>query len=196
MRGTTMHEVSESGVFEWPWAVESGLAIIVGAAGGGGGGGGALCLEGLNLFGATGGGGGGGGGATTLKASKKTYQAAGGSGGNGGGGGGLDNGKPIPGEHGNGCHFGVGGEGGLGADVSLGEERLVSIGGDGGKGFSGETIFVEFHELSKGDQFEIRIGQGGGGGNGGEGYKNGGDGSAGVDGFVLFVPLSVDGGSE
>ena len=38
MRDAVMHKVSESGVFEWPWAVASGLAILVGAAGGGGGG--------------------------------------------------------------------------------------------------------------------------------------------------------------
>ena len=64
-------------------------------------------------------------------------------------------------------------------------------GGDGGKGFPGETRIVELQGVSQGDRFEIEIGQGGGG-TGGEGFEKGDAGVAGADGFVLLVPLHVD----
>ena len=83
MQDGALGRVSPSGIFEWPWATPAGLAIITGASGGGGG---ALCLEGLNLFGAGGSGGGSGGGGTTLKVGEKTHRAHGGNGGDGGGG--------------------------------------------------------------------------------------------------------------
>ena len=67
--------------------------------------------------------------------------------------------------------------------------RLVSNGGDGGKGFSGETLIVELSDLSVGDRFEINIGSGGAGGGGGKGYEAAAAGVAGANGFVLFVPL-------
>ena len=192
MRDARLHRITESGYFEWPWAASSGLAIIAGAAGGGGGGGGAFCLEGLNLFGAGGGGGGGGGGTTTLKAGEESYRAVGGNGGDGGGGGGLEDGHPVHGTDGKGCHYGLGGDGGAKAVVRPAEGRLVSDGGEGGKGFPGETLLVELQGLSKGDEMKIEVGRGGGGGGGGEGYKQGGKGAVGANGFVVFVPLHVD----
>ncbi len=39
MRNIALRRISESGLFEWPWAAPTGLAIIAGAADGGGGGG-------------------------------------------------------------------------------------------------------------------------------------------------------------
>ena len=196
MRDTVSRRVTESGNFAWPWATPHGLAIVVGAAGGGGGGGGALCLEGLNLFGAAGGGGGGGGAATTVRAGEEIHKAAGGNGGDGGCGGGLVDGKPVKGKNGEGCHYGAGGEGGRGAVAPRDEGRIVSNGGDGGKGFPGETRIVELHGLSKGDRFEIEVGQGGEGGGGGAGYKQGDAGDGGDGGSVLFVPLSAKQGDE
>ena len=56
MPNTGFGRIVESCVFEWPWTSSHGLLVITGASGGGGGGGGALCLEGLNLYGAGGGG--------------------------------------------------------------------------------------------------------------------------------------------
>ena len=193
MQDAALRRVTQSGSFEWPWSASTGIAIIVGASGGGGGGGGALCLEGLNLFGAGGGGGGGGGGATTLKTGEQTYQAFGGGGGDGGGGGGLDDGQPVNGNNGKGCRHGDGGSGGRGAVASPAADRLVSNGGDGGKGFPGETRVVELHGLSKGDRLEVEIGQRGRGGGGGKGFETGGSGSEGADGSVIFVPLEGKG---
>ena len=165
MRDAALHRITESGNFEWPWAAPTGLAIITGAAGGGGGGGGAFCLEGLNVFGA---------------------------GGDGGGGGGLNEGHPVNGIDGKGCHYGGGGDGGAGAVAPPAEGRLVSNGGTGGKGFPGETLLVELQGLSKGDELKLEVGRGGGGGGGGEGYGTGSTGAIGADGFVVFVPLHVD----
>ena len=71
--------------------------------------------------------------------------------------------------------------------------RLVSNGGAGGKGFPGETLIVELSDLSVGDRFEINIGSGGAGGGGGIGHETGIVGVAGVNGFVLFVPLFAGG---
>ena len=181
--------IVETGVFEWPWHTPLGLAIIGGACGGGGGGGGAFCIEGRNLYGADGGDGGDGGQATTLQIRDRTYQASGGNGGGGGGGGGYVEGLPTDGMRGLGCHFGNGGTGGGGGTVSASPERIVSAGGNGGRGFPGETRIVELAELQVRDRFEIMIGEGGGGGGGGEGYKNGDPGTAGSNGFVRFVPL-------
>ncbi|MCY4189605.1 MAG: hypothetical protein OXD30_14100 [Bryobacterales bacterium] len=192
MRDAALHRITESGNFEWPWAAPTGLAIIAGAAGGGGGGGGAFCLEGLNLFGAGGGGGGGGGEATTLQVGEHNYQAAGGAGGNGGNGGSLDDGRPVNGSNGKGCHYGSGGDGGTGAVGPAAEGRLVSNGGNGGKGFPGETLLVELQGLSKGDEIKIEVGRGGARGGGGRGYETGNAGDIGADGFVVFVPLYVD----
>ena len=191
MRDAALHRITESGNFEWPWAAPTGLAIITGAAGGGGGGG-AFCLEGLNLFGAGGGGGGGRGGATTLQAGEESYRAAGGNGGNGGAGGGLDDGHPVNGINGKGCHYGLGGDGGAGAVAPPAEGRLVSNGGNGGKGFPGETLLVELQGLSKGDEIKIEVGRAGGGGGGGKGYGKGSTGAIGADEFVVFVLLHVD----
>jgi len=192
MRDAALHRITESGNFEWPWAAPTGLAIITGATGGGGGGGGAFCLEGLNLFGAGGGGGGEGGKATTLQVGEQSYRAAGGNGGDGGAGGGLDDGRPVNGINGKGCHYGLGGDGGAGAVAPPAEGRLVSNGGNGGKGFPGETLLVELQGLSRGDEIKIEVGRGGGGGGGGRGYGTGSTGAIGADGFVVFVPLHVD----
>ena len=191
MPKTGFSRIVESGVFKWPWTTQHGLLVIVGAAGGGGGGGGALCLEGLNLYGAGGGGGGGGGQASGVTHMESTYQAAGGSGGDGGAGGGLHDGRPVDGKPGRGCHYGDGGDGGRGAVVPAVEGRLASNGGDGGKGFPGETRIVELAGLSVGERFEVNIGNGGGGGGSGQGYAKGAVGIAGASGFVLFVPLQA-----
>jgi hypothetical protein len=72
----------------------------------------------------------------------------------------------------------------------------VSNGGHGGKGFPGETRIVELDGLSNGDRFEVDVGQGGQGGGGGAGYKHGDTGAEGEGGFVLFVPLSTEGGNN
>ena len=188
--------VVESGVFVWPWTESQGLLVISGAAGGGGGGGGAFCIEGLNLYGAGGGGGGGGGEVTSVTRGNAPYQAAGGNGGDGGGGGGLRESKPVEGTLGKGCHYGDGGDGGRGAVTPPAEGRLASNGGNGGRGFPGETKIVELANLSVGDRFDIEIGKGGGGGGGGRGYVDGDPGVAGADGFVLFVPVHADKGDK
>ena len=73
--------------------------------------------------------------------------------------------------------------------MSPADGRLASNGGDGGKGFPGETQIVELTDLSFGDRFEIKIGKGVGGGGGGKGYAAGDGGVAGANGFVLFVPV-------
>ena len=177
--------VVESGVFVWPWTEAQGLLVIGGAAGGGGGGGGAFCIEGLNLYGA---GGGGGGEATSVTRGNAHYQAAGGNGGDGGEGGGLHEGNPVEGKHGRGCHYGDGGDGGRGAVAPPAGGRIASNGGNGGKGFPGETKIVELANLSVGDRFDIKIGRSGGG-DGGKGYEQGDPGVTGADGFVLFVPV-------
>ena len=189
MRDVALYRITETGNVEWPWAAPAGLAIITGASGGGGGGGGAFCLEGLNLFGAGGGGGGGGGGATTLKVAGESHHAVGGNGGGGGGGGGLGDGQPLNGKNGTGCHYGCGGQGGTGAVATPADGRLVSNGGNGGRGFPGETLIVELKGLSRGDRFEVEIGRGGRGGGDGKGYEKGNTGDVGADGFVLLVPL-------
>jgi hypothetical protein len=67
--------------------------------------------------------------------------------------------------------------------------RIASNGGDGGRGFPGETLVVSLGGLSIGDRFEIVIGQGGDGGRGGEGFETGKVGSGGADGWVVLVPL-------
>ena len=188
MRKSGQKLIVETGTFEWPWPTPFGLAIIVGASGGGGGGGGTLCIHGLNLYGAGGGGGGGGGQVTTLRIGNRTYQASGGNGGGGGDSGRWVNGKPTEAKHGTGCRFGNGGDGGRGAFVASSPDRIVSNGGNGGKGFPGETLIVELADLSVGDRLEIEIGEGGGGGGSGEGFENGRLGTAGSNGSVRFVP--------
>ena len=122
----------------------------------------------------------------------RTYQAAGGN----GGGGGIVNGKPSKGANGLGCRYGNGGEGGRGAGVPPSPERTVSDGGDGGRGFPGETRVVELTGLSVGALFEIVIGHAGRGGKGGQGYKTGSDGTKGIGGSVLFVPIFAEVGDE
>ena len=103
MAGLGLRRIVESGTFVWPWPTSRGLVIVTGATGGGGGG--ALCIQGLNLYGARGGDGGDGGGATMVTIGQTTYQAAGGNGGNGGG---LIDGKPVKGAIGPGCRYGDG----------------------------------------------------------------------------------------
>ena len=196
MRDTALKCITESGPFEWPWATAHGLAIIVGAAGGGGGGGGVFCLEGLNLFGASGGGGGGGGAATTIRVGEEIHEAFGGSGGDGGAGGSIVDGNPVKGKHGRGCNYGGGGSGGHGAVASPAEGRLAADGGNGGKGFPGQARIVTLRGLSKGDRFEIAVGEGGGGGDGGSGYERGGTGVRGIGGSVLLVPLFPEQGES
>ena len=114
----------------------------------------------------------------------------------GGGGGGIVNGEPVRGKDGRGCHFGdiAGGQG-----VKVGQEvrdsdAITADGGDGGRGFLGETVVQELTDLSVGDRFKITIGQGGRGGAGGEGYLKGNDGSGGNDGSVLLVPVFFEEG--
>ena len=182
--------VVESGEFIWPWTQPSGLLVICGAAGGGGGGGGAFCLEDLNLYGARGGHGGEGGDITSVQRGNTLFQASGGNGG------GLREGKPVEGKRGKGYLYGDGGDGGRGAIVPPAAGRLASWGGDGGKGFPGETKIVELTNLAAGDRFEITIGTGGVGGGGGKGFQTGDAGVAGADGSVLFVPLFVDKGDK
>ena len=189
MRKSGIIRFVESDTFEWPWPTALGLVVVKGAAGGGGGGGGAFCMEGLNLYGSRGGRGGGGGKATMVTIRQKTYQAAGGGGGGGGDGGDFVDGQPKNGGSGLGCHHGDGGEGGRGAVVPLNPGRTVSNGGNGGKGFPGETLLVELGDLSVGDLFQITVGHGGGGGGGGEGYKRGGMGGSGMGGAVIFIPI-------
>lgn len=187
--------IHESGVFEWPWPTEHGLAIITGAAGGGGGGGGAICIEGLNLYGSDGGDGGGGGKATVVTVGERTFRAAGGNGGGGGNGGSLIDGRATTVADAIGCHYGVGGNGGRGAVVSPSPTRKVSNGGNGGKGFPGATLIVELSDLSIGAAFEVTVGVGGSGGRGGGGFREGGAGSDGPHGSVLLVPI-FDGETE
>ena len=189
MQKPGLKRIVESGTFDWPWSTAFGLAIITGAAGGGGGGGGALCVQGLNLYGAAGGGGGGGGAATTVKIGQTTYQAAGGNGGAAAAGGSLIDGEPMKGTAGAGCQYGDGGDGGRGAMVTPNPDRIVSDGGDGGRGFPAETLVVDLADLSLGDTFQVTVGVGGGGGSGGEGYEAGDMGAGGLDGSVLFVPI-------
>ena len=69
------------------------------------------------------------------------------------------------------------------------DSRIASNGGDGGRGFPGETLIVPLEDLSVGDRFEIEVGAGGGGGRGGEGFETGTGGIAGGGGWVIFVPL-------
>ena len=195
MGKTGVRRIVETGAFKWPWPTALGLVIVRGAAGGGGGGGGALCIQGLNVYGSRGGGGGRGGTVTTVTIRQRIYQASGGNGGAGGGGGSFIDGKPAEGANGLGCHFGDGGEGGRGAAVPASRERIVSNGGDGGKGFPGETLLMELADLSVGDAFEITVGVGGGVGSGGEGYEKGGDGGKGIGGSVIFIPIFQEQGN-
>ena len=189
MPQTGLRRIAETGTFTWPWSACRGLAVLCGAAGGGGGGGGAFCMQGLNLHGAAGGDGGNGGSGTTLQIGHRCYNVAGGSGGGGGGGGGISNdGKPVRGPNGRGCHFGLS-DGGTGARVAKNADRVVADGGDGGRGFPGETAIVELSELSVGDVCTITVGRGGDGGHGGEGFETGSDGVSGIDGHVLLVPV-------
>ncbi len=186
-----MLQIVESGAVEWPWRATRALLIISGAAGGGGGGGGAFCMQGLNLHGGGGGRGGGGGGPTRVEVRGNPYCTSGGGGGAGGGGGGVMNGKPIRGKDGGGCHFGeiAGGRGArIGTEVQD-SDAITADGGDGGRGFPGETIVEEITDLSVGDSFEITIGQGGRGGIGGKGFLDGQDGCDGHNGRVLLVPI-------
>ncbi len=169
-----LERIMESGIFEWPWASKQGLLVIRGAAGGGGGG--SFCIDGLTIYGA---GGGGGGDATSVKRKQEIWQV-------GGGGGSLDEGKPVTGKQGVGCLHSDGGDGGQGGKVLAADSRLRSNGGDGGKGYPGETLIVEFDDLSIGDRFEVTIGTGG---DGGQGYETGAAGGKGARGSVLFVPL-------
>ena len=189
MSGMGFRQILESGVFQWLWPTPHGLAIITGAAGGGGGGGGAFCMQGLNLYGAAGGDGGDGGEATKMKIGLKTYESAGGNGGGGGGGGGLIDGKPTHGASGRGCLHGSGGAGGQGAVVSPNRNQIVSNGGDGGRGFPGETRVAELTDLSVGDSIQISVGVGGRGGGGGMGYESGQAGASGIAGSVLLIPI-------
>lgn len=99
----------------------------------------------------------------------------------------LDGG-PVAGTPGTGCHYGDGGEGGRGGVVPPSDRRVASNGGDGGRGFPGETVIVLLEDLSVGDRFEIEVGTGGGGGQGGEGFKTGAAGIGGPSGWVMFVP--------
>ncbi|MYB34004.1 MAG: hypothetical protein F4X92_02545, partial [Gammaproteobacteria bacterium] len=70
-----------------------------------------------------------------------------GAAGGGGGGGGIDQGNPVPGIHGWGCKHGDGGNGGQGGNILSGEGQIASIGGNGGKGFPGETLIFELSSL-------------------------------------------------
>lgn len=186
---TVPARVTETGAFSWPWDTSRGLAVIAGAAGGGGGGGGALCLEGLNFHGSGGGRGGRGGGGTTLLVGERLHVARGGSGGGGGGGGGIKDGEPLRGKDGAGCHFGLS-DGGAGGRPSAAPDRIVAEGGDGGRGFPGETVVVELEDLTVGDALQIQVGEGGAGGAGGAGYEEGRGGTSGQNGHVLIVPLT------
>lgn len=181
--------IVESGTFKWPWQTPHGLAIISGAAGGGGGGGGAVCIEGLNIFGATGGDGGGGGDPTTLTIRERAFVAAGGNGGHGGDSGSITDGEPQEAQNGWGCQFGPGGDGGSGTNVARVEGRIVSDGGDGGKGYPGETKVVELFDMSYGDEILVGIGNSGNGGAGGPGFEQGRKGDVGETGWVLLVPI-------
>ena len=183
----SLARVEESGEFVWPWRATRGLAVISGAHGGGGGGG-ALCLEGLNVYGAGGGEGGEGGEATLLEVGDRRFVALGGNGGGGGGGGGLLNGEPVTGKTGAGCVFGesAGGTGGRAARAS---GRTTADGGDGGAGFPGEAVLAEIEGLALGETLSIRLGAGGAGGEGGEGFERGNAGTQGSRGYVLLVPL-------
>lgn len=67
--------------------------------------------------------------------------------------------------------------------------QTISNGGNGGKGFPGETQIAALTDLSVGDSIQISVGVGGGGGGGGKGYENGPAGGSGIDGFVLFIPI-------
>ena len=105
----------------------------------------------------------------------------------------MSDGNPVNGKDGVGCRFGHGGKGGRGARAELAEDRTVSDGGNGGRGFPGETIIVELENLSVGDLFEVSVGNGGGGGLGGSGFVVGDNGGKGIDGSVIFVPILCSG---
>jgi len=131
---------------------------------------------GLAIVAGAAGGGGGGGGAFCMEGLNLF---------GGGGGGGIHAGRPVNGTNGKGCHYGLGGNGGAGAIVPKAEGRLVANGGNGGKGFAGETLIVELQGLSKGDEMKVEVGHGGSG----KGYAEGCAGAIGAGGFIVFVPL-------
>lgn len=85
-----------------------------------------------------------------------------------------------------------GGGGGQGAVVSPSSGRKVSNGGDGGKGFPGETQIAELSGLSVGGSLKITVGDGGSGGRDGQGFKEDGVGLDGLGGSVLLVPIFED----
>ena len=95
----------------------------------------------------------------------------------------------MQGKSGSGCHYGDGSKGGSGGKSLPKEGRLVSDGGDGGRGFQKEILIIELENLVSGEEFTIEIGKGGGGGDGGLGFENGESGADGKRGYVLFVPL-------
>ncbi len=100
---------------------------------------------------------------------------------------------PLAGVDGRGSHFGGGGDGGRGAEVTEPDPgQRVGKGGCGGKGFGGETLLVPLNDLSLGDRFNIAVGTGGGGGDGGKGFRDGGDADPGANGWVLFAPILPD----
>ena len=191
MKETGVRKIVESGNFEWAWETARGLLIISGADGGGGGGGGAFSMQELNLCVGEGGEGGVGGGPTTVEVGGRTHGASGGAGGGGGGGAGINNGKPARGKDGAGCHYGDihGGLGARGSGEDQDSGKILAEGGNGGRGFPGETRIVELDDLTVGADFKVDIGQGGRGGRGAPGYVEGKDGSDGNNGCVVLVPI-------
>ena len=185
-----LKRIAESGTYTWPWSTPFGLLIITGGSGGGGGGGGAFCIKGLNTYGGAGGKGGIGGKLTRVIIKPMIYMASGGNGGNGGSGGGIINGQPSAGAHGKGCLHGPGSEGGLGGQVTPDAAlSIFSNGGNGGRGFPGQTLITDVENLLVGTVLDVVIGEGGPGGMGGDGYKKGSDGDLGPRGHVVMVPI-------
>ena len=124
-----------------------------------------------------------------MKSGERTFVASGGNGGGGGDGGSLIDGRPTTAASGVGCRFGDGGNGGQGAVATPSSDQTVSDGGDGGKGFPGETLVVELSDLSIGAAIEITVGDGGSGGHAGRGFREGSAGSDGIGGSVLLIPI-------
>lgn len=191
METAGIKRIDKSGTYEWPWATTRGLAILSGAAGGGGGGGGASCKDGLSFIAGGGGDGGDGGDGTRLVINETVFIAAGGEGGGGGGGGNIRDENPEKGTNGRGCHYGEGGQGGQGAatDSEVNPERIVSEGGNGGKGYPGQVCVIELEKLTIGTSIEAAIGAGGNGGKGGKGHRDAENGASGTGGFVLLIPI-------
>ena len=71
--------------------------------------------------------------------------------------------------------------------VAPSPKQTASNGGNGGRGFPGETLVVELTGLSVGDAIQISVG--GGGGGGGMGYERGQEGANGLAGSVLLIPI-------